>query len=273
MCSSRKNGKQEYDTDFGNFKKQVADLETSVQTMIDNAFDRVTTTDGAIALLIKFAKVQNMELDLEAKHQQVFSLYLKRDLEGIRKLYQKYKDCPPIPRNQPPVSGAIAWARQLYKRVETPMLFFKDHTNVLDSAEAKKHIKNYNKLLKALVDFEILYYRAWCDIVDQARSGLQATVLVTNGEGQVFVNFDPQVVQLIKETRALQRLGFEIPDNALAVASQESEYKRAYLQLNYILQTKSRILHRLPHVLQAAVAPHVEALDLVLRPGLSVLTW
>jgi dynein heavy chain len=214
-----------------------------------------------------------MQIELESKYHQVFVFYTRRDLEGVRKLYQKYKDTPPIPRNQPPVSGAISWARQLYRRLENPMVLFKANTTILDTADAKKHIRNYNKLLRALVDFEILYYRAWCTVIDQAKSGLQATLLVTNPEGQMCVNFDPQIVQLIKEAKGMIRLGLDLPESARVILAKEGEYKKAYSSLANILSKKTRLIENVSPVLRKALAPQVEALEATLQPGLTSLTW
>lgn len=46
------------------------------------------------------------------------------DLETVQKLYEKHKYDPPVPRNAPPVTGNIMWARQLLRRIESPMLKF-----------------------------------------------------------------------------------------------------------------------------------------------------
>ena len=106
-------------------------------------------------LLLKFSQIKDMQLNLEAKYHVVFVHYTRRDLEGVRKLYQRLKDAPSIPRNTPPVSGAIAWARQLYRRIELPMKIFQSHSSVLETMDAKKHIRNYNKLARALIEFEV----------------------------------------------------------------------------------------------------------------------
>ena len=47
--------------------------------------------------------------------------YLKNDLEHIRKVYARQKNDPPSPRNFPPISARIAWARQLWRRIDEPM--------------------------------------------------------------------------------------------------------------------------------------------------------
>jgi dynein heavy chain len=249
------------------------DLEISLQQFIDISFEHISSTEMSLTLLEKFGQIKDMQLDLESKYHTVFIHYTRRDLEGVRKLYQKYKDSPPISRNTPPVSGAISWARQLYRRIEMPMRIFKENSSILESSEAKKHIRNYNKLARALMEFEMLWYRSWYSIVEQAKSGLQATLLVADQHGTLFVNFDSQIIQLIKETKCMQRLGLEVPESARQLCLRESSYKNAYMNLNLILQTKKKIIERLPGILRKAVGPHIELLESTLQPGLTSLNW
>ncbi|KAJ1345302.1 hypothetical protein BSLG_000815 [Batrachochytrium salamandrivorans] len=265
--------KMEYDSDYNNFKKQVSDLEGTLQKFIDSSFEHITSTEQSLELLFKFSQIKDMQLDFESKSHALFVHYTRKELEGVRKLYQKYKDAPPIPRNTPPVSGAISWVRQLYRRIETPMKHFKSRTTVLDSAEAKKHIRNYNKLARALIEFEVLWHRSWYNIVDQAKTGLQATLLVSNDESQVYVNFDPQILQLIKETKNMLRLGLEVPDTVRNVCTKEIYYKNLNNGLIHILRTKKRVLDRVSNTVRRAMSLHIDELDRTLQSGLTALTW
>ncbi|KAI9314021.1 dynein heavy chain, N-terminal region 2-domain-containing protein, partial [Zopfochytrium polystomum] len=257
--------KMEYDSDYASFKSK---LRTWKQTC-----SNLLTHPLSISLLAKFRQIKDMQLDLESKYHVVFVHYTRKDLEGVRKLYQKCKDDPPIPRNTPPVSGAIAWARQLYRRIEHPMRQFKENTSVLDSAEAKKHIRNYNKLARALIEFELLWYRSWYNIVDQAKTGLQATLLVADADRNLYVNFDPQVIQLVKETKHMIRLGLDVPDSVNNVCLKEMYYKSLNDSLHQILRTKKRVLDKVSNILRKAMGPHVDDLDRTLQPGLAALTW
>ncbi|KAI9220476.1 dynein heavy chain and region D6 of dynein motor-domain-containing protein [Blastocladiella britannica] len=265
--------KMEYDSDYGSFKKQITDLEGDLQQFIDNSFDRLSNTEQALLLLEKFGEITDLQLDLESKHLAVFQQYTKRDLEGIRKMYQKHKDAPPIPRNMPPVAGAIAWARQLYRRIERPMVYFEKHTSVLQSSDAKKHVKNYNRIARALIEFELLYHQAWLGTVDQAKVGLQATLLVADDGGVLYVNFDPQILQLIKETKHMVRMGLDVPSSLTALAEKELYYKGMHMDLAAVLKNKRAILERVPAILKDAIGPHVALLDKALAPGLISLTW
>lgn len=80
--------------------------------------------------MTKFESIGGAELDMNEKYMRVLMNYGK-DLESIRKAYQKYKAEPLIPRNLPPVAGRIAWSRQLYRKIEHPMRVFKTKPEIL----------------------------------------------------------------------------------------------------------------------------------------------
>lgn len=126
---------------------------------------------------------------------------------------------------------------------------------------------------RTLMEFELLWYRSWYGIVEQAKSGLQATLLVSDNQGNMFVNFDPQIVQLIKETRCMERLELDVPESARQLCSREDALKTAFLKLNNILQKKKQIIERLPLLLRKAIAPSIDKLTTALEPGLTSLNW
>jgi len=70
------------------------------------------------------------------------------------------------------------WSRHLLYRIEVPMKQFESNQNVMASKDAKRIIKVYNKLAKTLVAFEFLWYKAWVQAIDQAKTGLQATLII-----------------------------------------------------------------------------------------------
>lgn len=87
-------------------------------------------TEKALELVGKFEAISGAQLDMTEKYMRIMMAY-GRDLEHIRKLYQKHKADPVIPRNLPPVSGRIAWSRQLYRKIEMPMRVFKSKSEII----------------------------------------------------------------------------------------------------------------------------------------------
>ena len=62
-----------------------------------------------------------------------------------------------------------------------------------------------------------------------AKTGLAASLLVRHPETkELYVNFDPQILGLIRETECLARLGLEIPPVAMAIRSKQGYFKEIY---------------------------------------------
>jgi dynein heavy chain, axonemal len=54
------------------------------------------------------------------------------------------------------------------------------------------------------VAFEYLWYQAWVQSIDQAKAGLQATLIIRHpDDGKLYVNFDQEILQLIRESKCL----------------------------------------------------------------------
>jgi len=126
---------------------RIGDLELDLQRYINASFASITSIDAALALLHKFTTVlqrDSMREDLDSKMALIFQTY-GSELELVQAQYDKYKHSPPIPRNLPPVAGNITWSRHLLRRIEHPMRVFKQHPAVLQSKEARKIVRTYNR--------------------------------------------------------------------------------------------------------------------------------
>ncbi|KAM4694178.1 LOW QUALITY PROTEIN: dynein axonemal heavy chain 8 [Discoglossus pictus] len=162
-------------------------------------------------------------------------------------LYQCYRDDPPLARNMPPVAGKILWSRQLFRRINEPITYFNKNSDILTTPEGKDAIRLYNKISYVLVEFEVLYNRAWVKEMSQLQYALQATLLVRHPEtGKMLANFDPKIPEIIRETKCMVKMGIEVPEQAMKLVKVESSLKSNQNQL---------------------------AVESVLRQGLTILTW
>ena len=101
---------------------------------------------------------------------------------------------------------------------------FEYNQSVMSTKDARKIIKMYNKVARTLVAFEFLWYKAWVQSIDQAKTGLQATLIIRHpDDGKLYVNFDHEILQLIREAKCLDRMGVEIPENAKITLFQVSK--------------------------------------------------
>ena len=264
-----------FDKAFIEFNKNIAELECSLQVFINSSFENITSTENALALLKKFQLILNrktLRSDLESKYMVIFHNY-GLDLENVQKTYDRQKHNPPMVRNITPVAGSITWGRQLLRRIESPMQNFKENRNIMGSQkESKKIIRTYNKIARALIEFETVWLNAWKQSIDNMKSGLNATLLVRN-EGKLFVNFDIEILQLIKEARALMRMDIVIPSSAKMVLMQEQKFKIFHGQLSYAIKEYDRVVSRIIPVTRSLMSRNLEILDIIIRPGEMSLTW
>jgi dynein heavy chain len=189
------------------------------------------------------------------------------------------------------------WARQLYMRIQEPMNIFVGNKTILQYPEAKKIIKNYNQLSKVLLSYEILYHRGWRRQVDVVATGIHSSILIrvnrddllsagstsvtsasvvtstsqTNPE--YLVNFDPNILELIRETQCLSRLGLEIPKEAAVLAQREDILKKHYQDLTQLVEKNKRLREKIKQPFEALLAPKIHRLNDIIKPGLTSLTW
>ena len=155
---------QAFDRDYVEFNVRISALETKLQTFVNASFDSITSIEASLALLKRYQTIlqrKSLRMDLDSKFAVIFHSY-GLDLLNVQELYQRTKHRPPVARNMPPVAGAIAWARHLLDRIQSPMRKFQTNKQLLASRESKKIIKTYNKVARTLVAFEYLWYEAWC---------------------------------------------------------------------------------------------------------------
>eukprot|EP00698_Gefionella_okellyi_P008566 TRINITY_DN2129_c0_g2_i1.p1 TRINITY_DN2129_c0_g2~~TRINITY_DN2129_c0_g2_i1.p1 ORF type:complete len:4490 (+),score=1324.74 TRINITY_DN2129_c0_g2_i1:457-13926(+) len=268
--------KPDFENDYKTFVRNIAQLETQLTAFINARFEHVTNTERAIGLLRQFRGIlhrESLKSVLQEKYMMVFLMYGK-DMEYLRDQYEEEKDDPPIPRNSPPVAGNIAWGRQLLRRLEGPMDVFREMPELLRQPEAKPIIREYNKLARALVQFELLWHQGWCEAVDAAKAGLHATLLVRHPTNrQIFVNFDQEILKLLRETKAMQRIGLDVPQLALAVTLQEARLKSHAYQLNDMLHRYAALMESIPASYKSMLEIQLDHLSTLLDPGLSTLTW
>lgn len=61
------------------------------------------------------------------------------------------------------------------------------------------------------------------------RSGLQSSLLVRHPESkELFVNFDPQILMLIREAECMARLNLEVPPAAVDLRAKQNVLKENY---------------------------------------------
>eukprot|EP00937_MAST-01D_sp_MAST-1D-sp2_P000194 g194.t1 len=265
-----------FDRDIVPFQAGVAEVEAQLQIFIDVRFERSSNIEESLSLLLKFKSVlraESLKADLDSKYSVIFKHYSMR-LEQVQDMYERMKHAPPIARNMPPVAGNIAFARLLLRRIEEPIKRFGADNAVLATDEGQRVVRNFNKLARTLIAFEYLWHDAWVKAIDAAKAGLQATLLIRHpDDGKLYVNFDQEILQLIRESKCLERMGFELPEDAKFVLMEENRLKNYYGDLVYMLHEYDELVDLVKPVTAGLLQPHFNDMENKLRPGMMALTW
>ena len=235
------------------------------------------TLSQALELIKQFETIllrDNLRTELESKYTVIFHNY-GLDLETVQKLYDKQKAMPPMFRNASPVAGNIAWARHLLRRIEQPMKKLKANKTIMATKDSRKIIRTYNRVARALIEFETLWHQAWVRSIEAGKSGLQATLIVPHPKknGRLCVNFDPEIIQLVHESKCLQRLGIHVPESAKMVLLQEDKFKQYESSLRFLVREFDRIVSSVMPVMRPLLLPHLDDLERQIQPGMTMLTW
>ncbi|CAF1413331.1 unnamed protein product, partial [Adineta ricciae] len=265
--------KPDFDTDYNEFKSQIEYIQAQLQMFIDSWFRKSYTVEQSLLFLNKFQDLEGVKIDFADKYNKLLQNFSK-ELDAVRKIYEKNKEDPPLARNLPPTAGRIIWARQLYKRISIPIKLLQEKMDLNKSEDGKLVIKNFNKIAEALLQYEILFYRNWERSIELIKKGMQSSVFIRHPETkEEYVNFDPQVLEMIKDAQYLSKLGLDIPEVATTLLRQEDQIRRASVRLQELLNEIKQTYATIPKDLYPLLKPHREKVEEALRPGFVAITW
>ncbi|EDO32004.1 predicted protein [Nematostella vectensis] len=104
--------------------------------------------------------------------------------------------------------------------------------------------------------------------------GLQASLLVRHPDsGELYVNFDPQLYQLIRETECMMKMNLQVPNNAKLLYMNRHQLKKTSSKLKLMLEEVVSVKANIPNIFQPLMAPHIERVDAAISPGITMLNW
>ena len=254
------------------YNDRVARIENQI---ISRLRDKLATARNAQEMFRVFSKFNALFVrpKIRGAIQEYQTRLIDSVKEDIRMLRQKftanYRNSQAFHMSQmrdlPSVSSAIIWARQIERQLLTYMQRVEDVLGKGWESYAEGHkLQVESAAFRAKLDTRPLY-EAW--VAEITRRGnltvdgrlfevIRGRATATNelGDLQLVVQFDPQVIALFKEVRALIWLGFPVP---LTISHRAKDAKRVY-----------------PHAvsLMESVRVYTQTLDLVKsHPEISIL--
>ncbi|NWR90162.1 DYH9 protein, partial [Furnarius figulus] len=177
----------------------------------------------------------------------------------------------------PPVSGALAWARELQARIQGPFDRLRHIPHLcLDSAQGRRVVKKYKEMIQLLDTFQEKLYLDWSQTVsEKSQYNLTQPLIWRDPETKLItVNFDPQLVSVLREVSYL--LGSHagaIPATAAGIYSSRESYRQLVANLELMGNRYNKVLKTVLEVEYPLVQGQLQDIDLKLKEAEETLTW
>ena len=283
-----------FDDDFFAFRMQVKAVERKCVAVLNQGFEDCPTVSSAFKLIDAFEGLLErdaMQSDLLRKQAELTVAYAV-DLKGVQRLFLHQKDKsaegfyleregPPLYCNMPPVAGAIYWVRGLVDRVDAPMAKLRDGmTRVFDLDESREALGLHRALLQQLHEYEQHVYAGWAaGVEDTAGAKLRLPLLLRDASTKLLsVNFDPQLVKLLREVRyftylTTEKHPLEIPAAAAELHKDAETFRVLTGNLTLITSKYNQMVTTMLPVEIPLLEREMGQLDTLLEQGVSTFTW
>ncbi|KAI0932819.1 hypothetical protein AcW1_000166 [Taiwanofungus camphoratus] len=227
------------------YNERVARVENQI---IARLRDRLGTARNANEMFRVFSKFNALFVrpKIRGAIQEYQTQLIDSVKEDIKRLHDKFKTQYRFSeayhmsqmRDLPPISGAIIWARQIDRQLQTYMKRVED---VLGKgwelyAEGQK-LQSESSAFRKKLDTRPVY-DAWLQDISRRDMGVNGRlfeiVRLRGGGFQLAVNFDPQIITLFKEVRNLLWQNFQVPH---ATTNMAKDAKRVYPHAVSLMET------------------------------------
>lgn len=264
---------EEFDNDYANFQKEVNNIELEMEVFVKRYVDKIETVDMRLLTLKRFGCLNLNSLCLDRRYLDVAEM-LKKEIEDIKDKYNEERANPPCERNVPPVIGRIKWSRSLLRKMEEPLNVLKTHECVIKHPKAQLCVKYYNFLAEVLLHYEAVWHKSWFTYASQVRSKLEMPLISKNPEtNQYELNLNRYVLQVIKETESMWKLGLEVPEPANVLTYCKNRVTSAYEKMKELVARNNNLRRSIHPMFVPLMRIQLIKLERIFRPALSTVTW
>ncbi|KAK5620023.1 Dynein heavy chain 10, axonemal [Crenichthys baileyi] len=274
--------------DFENTSKAI---DKEVINFVDLTFHTLHSSAAAFEMLQKFQKIHTRKAinnHLMSKCNDILTQYC-REVDSINDIFEAEKDQPQLTKNEPPVAGAIRWARTLVHHIKQTILPLLKVPEMLSREQTSMAKDKYVKMAMRLKDYELKKYECWLQDTESQLSTLMKKKLLISKETremvlkttetsqnrnvQYIVNFAPELKETICETNYLVSLGFFVPQLNQNVALQEHSLIRYVDELNKLVSRYQSVMDSLSEAHLVMLSPQIQEIRKEMQYGCKRLNW
>ena len=281
---------KQFDDDFYEFRCSIKELERRLGSVLNQGFDDCATVFAAFKLIESFEGLLEREFiqaDLERKHLELLKAY-GADLRDVQDTFTRQR--LQVGRGLLPGARRAAALHQhaagrgralLGARARRPRRGADDEAAGDDEgrcsrrrrrARSPRRTRPARRLLR---EFESEQHTAWCKgVEDVSQAKLKQPLLRRDEDTQLLaVNFDPELVKLLREVKYLLELGHEVPASAIELNKNAETFRVQRGCLELITGKYNHIQQTMLDVEQPLLQQQLKEIDKKLEKGQKHLTW
>nr|XP_057927446.1 dynein axonemal heavy chain 10-like isoform X3 [Doryrhamphus excisus] len=278
-----------------NFNSSVYAIEREVIAFIDQSFRTLRSSTAAFEMLMKYKDIRSRQAinnHLTKKTNDVLAQYC-REVDSTNEIFEEKRDKPQINKNEPPMAGSVRWTHSLFHRIKGGMLPLLTMPDLLQSEMGKVAKNKYLEMSKKISDYGVKKYKSW--IVDTERNLpllLRKSVMVIiskehqrelvvpakpdikgQRDRRYHVNFPPEIMTIITETKNFISMSFSVPEVARNVTLQELNFIRYTDDLYKLVSRYNTVINSLSDAKITMLSQCIKRVETVLFPGCKRLNW
>ncbi|XP_045464438.1 dynein axonemal heavy chain 8-like isoform X2 [Harmonia axyridis] len=263
----------EFDEDYAEYKQKVADTEWLLEEFVGISLSKMQDVDNVLRLLKRFEKLNLPCLHLEERYLEAMIMF-QDELGNLRDIYNEERQTPMLPKLMPPVAGRLMWIKNFYRKIEQPMLVFREKSRVIKHRKVQKCIQLYNALSMVFVHYEKLYHEGWYDHCSQVVSCLNVPILVRHPKTKRYVvNFSPYINEVIRESEFMYKLKMPVPDVGQILIFCRDKMQYSSDVTRQLVERNDRIRSSIPSLFIPLMRTLMLKLENAFEPAFSTLTW
>uniref|UniRef100_A0A4W3JPZ5 Dynein axonemal heavy chain 11 n=1 Tax=Callorhinchus milii TaxID=7868 RepID=A0A4W3JPZ5_CALMI len=271
----------DFEKDYSDFKQKIMDFERRVGTILSAAFKDCSGLETAFKLLAVSGVFLERPAIVDIFSPNYFTILkmFGQELDRCKFLYDRHveqKSAGMLNKNMPETSGHLKWAKELKERIQTPWSNFKFiHQLSLEGPEAALVYQKYMEMLTLLDEYEERIYSSWTSGVHKiCQFNLDQPLVKRNAKnGILSVNFDPQLVAVLREVKYLQVLNqANIPEAALAIFKKRETLTKV-CSLELMVQWYNKLKLTVLEVEFPLIQSELESIDGQLTAAEEAITW
>ena len=266
---------QKFDIDFGDFNKKIENLTKRVKKKLEEAYDNIWDTPHSYQYLGRFETLaQKLPIGgMEPKYKRMCVTF-KNEMDKTMKFFKKKQNNPPYPRNYAITTGKIQWVRALLNHLQKFMTFFEETEHLNSRKEYRKLVSQFNDFGVQFMKFEIeTENRKNHPSIRQVESMIGKPVCKEILTGDLVLNFDPTLYNILRESERLFKMDLIIPQCNMFMVRKKSWFLEFKDMIDLMLNNYQMTINSLAPELQKLFAPHLAKIRSCMDPGMSLINW